>query len=155
AQAEPEQVCRGRRDRHRRAERRWSVREPRSGRRDAARARGDGPPVSGVGAHVGTLTDVRVAGAGRELLPTDGPMDVFLANGVIADMARAGLLRPRGEVLDAGGRWLVPGLWDHHVHVVQWALVARRRSLGHADSAAHAARIMGDTPILADGRRIG
>ena len=111
--------------------------------------------MSGVGAQVGTITSVRVAGAGRELLPIDGPMDVFLADGEIADIAPAGALRPRGEVLDAGGRWLIPGLWDHHVHVVQWALVAQRQALGHAESAAHAARIMGDAPILADGRRIG
>lgn len=111
--------------------------------------------MSGVGAHVGTITNVRVAGAGRELLPTDGPMDVFLAGGVIADIAPAGALRPRGEVLDADGRWLIPGLWDHHVHVVQWALVAQRQALGHAESAAHAARIMGGAAILADGRRIG
>ena len=111
--------------------------------------------MTGVGAPVGTITNVRVAGAGRELLPIDGPMDVLLSGGVIADIAPAGALRPRGEVLDADGRWLIPGLWDHHVHVVQWALIAQRQALGHAESAAHAARIMGDAPILADGRRIG
>jgi predicted amidohydrolase YtcJ len=111
--------------------------------------------VSGIGAGVGTITGAQVAGAARRLLPTDGPVDVFVADGVIADIAPAGVLRPRGEVLDAAGRWLIPGLWDHHVHVVQWALVAQRQALGHAESAAHAARIMGDAAVLADGRRIG
>ena len=109
----------------------------------------------GIGASVGTITGAQVGGAGRALLPTDGPVDVFLTDGVIADIAPAGALRPRGEVLDAEGAWLIPGLWDHHVHVVQWALVAQRQQLGHAESAAHAARIMGEAPVLPDGRRIG
>ncbi|HYI52025.1 MAG TPA: amidohydrolase family protein [Microbacterium sp.] len=89
------------------------------------------------------------------LLPTDGPVDVYLSDGVIADIAPAGAMRPRGDVLDAGGAWLIPGLWDHHVHVLQWALVAQREALGHAESAAHAARIMGRAAVAADGRRIG
>jgi len=104
---------------------------------------------------IGTILGARVAGAGRELLPDDGPVDVFLDDGVIADIAPTGALRPRGETLEADGSWLIPGLWDHHVHVVQWALIAQRQPLGHASSAAHAARIMADAPVLADGRRVG
>jgi predicted amidohydrolase YtcJ len=111
--------------------------------------------VSGVGARVGTITNAQVGGGGRQFLPTDGPVDVFLSAGMIADIAPAGVLRPRGEVLDADGAWLIPGLWDHHVHVLQWALVAQREPLGHAESAAHAARIMGEAAVHADGRRIG
>ncbi|WP_254773869.1 amidohydrolase [Microbacterium sp. cf046] len=101
------------------------------------------------------MTNARVGGAGRDLLPTDGPVDVHLDDGRIADIAPAGALRPRGEVLDADGGWLIPGLWDHHVHVVQWALVAQREPLGAAESAAHAARIMADAPVQADARRVG
>lgn len=111
--------------------------------------------MSGVGAQIGTIANARVAGGGRELLPIDGPVDVFLVAGVIADIAPAGVLPPRGEVLDADGGWLIPALWDHHVHVLQWALVAQRQGLGSAESAAHAARIMGEAPVLADGRRVG
>lgn len=111
--------------------------------------------MSGIGAQVGTITNAQVGGGGRQLLPTDGPVDVLLADGVIADIAPAGALRPRGEVLDADGAWLIPGLWDHHVHVLQWALVAQREPLGSAESAAHAARIMGEATVHADGRRIG
>ncbi|MGC5171160.1 amidohydrolase [Microbacterium sp. DT81.1] len=107
------------------------------------------------GETVGTIRNARIAGGGRELLPTDGPFDVFLEDGLIADIAPIGALTPRGAVLDAQGAWLVPGLWDHHVHVVQWALAAQREDLGSARSAAHAARIMGAAPVLTDGRRIG
>lgn len=112
--------------------------------------------MSGIGAQIGTITRTRIAGAGREFLPDgDTVYDVFLDGGVIADIAPAGAIRPRGEVVDADGTWLIPGLWDHHVHVVQWALSAQRMPLGEATSAAHAARIMADAPVLPDGRRIG
>ena len=108
-----------------------------------------------IGEGVKAILGARIGGAGRELLPDDGAMDVFLEDGVIADIAPAGAIRPSGLTLAAEGAWLIPGLWDHHVHVVQWALVSQRASLGHAESAAHAARIMGAAPVLADGRRIG
>ncbi|MDN3494467.1 amidohydrolase family protein [Planococcus sp. APC 4015] len=111
--------------------------------------------MSAVGDRISVIANTRIAGAGREVLPDDGPVDVIIAGGAIADIAPAGALEVRGESIDADGAWLVPGLWDHHVHVVQWALVAQREPLGHATSAAHAARVMGEAPVLADGRRIG
>ncbi|MFB8386628.1 amidohydrolase [Microbacterium sp. NPDC055910] len=107
------------------------------------------------GARIATIANARIAGAGRELLPDEGPVDVFVSDGRIADIAPAGALAHRGETLHADGSWLVPGLWDHHVHVVQWALVAQREALGAAASAREAARIMGSAPVLADGRRVG
>ena len=155
AQAEPESPGRGRRHDHHGTERRRPLREPRARRRDAPRAHGDGPrAVTAVGETVGTITSARLVGPGDEMLPDDGPFDVFLEGGRIADIAPAGALPPRGVVLDADGAWLIPGLWDHHVHVMQWALVAQRAPLGHATSAAHAASLMGEAPIL-DGRRVG
>ena len=111
--------------------------------------------MSAIGATVRTIANAQVGGAGRQLLPTDGPVDVFLADGRIADIAPVGAVRPTGDVLDADGAWLIPGLWDHHVHVLQWALVAQREPLGSAESAAHAARMMGGAEIQADGRRVG
>lgn len=107
-----------------------------------------------IGAQIGTILGARVAGAGRELLPSDGPVDVFLADGRIADIAPAGAMRAVGETLDARGSWLVPGLWDHHVHALQWALIAERTDLGGAASAAEAAALMGAAPVR-DGRRVG
>jgi len=101
------------------------------------------------------IADARLTGTDRLDPFGDDPVDVHLARGVVVDIAPAGALPRRGAVLDAQGNWLVPGLWDHHVHVVQWALAAERQPLGHAESAAHAATMMATAPVLAGGRRIG
>ena len=107
------------------------------------------------GAVIGTITAVRLAGPGREFLVDDEPVDLFLSNGRLVDIAPTGVLKPRGEVLDAAGSWAVPGLWDNHVHTVQWALAAEREPLGAASSAAEAARAMASVAALTDGRRVG
>ncbi|MCR2818868.1 amidohydrolase family protein [Microbacterium sp. zg.Y1090] len=108
-----------------------------------------------VGDHVAVIANARLSGAQRTDPFGDEHVDVHLRAGAIADIAPAGALPRTGAVLDAEGGVLVPGLWDHHVHAVQWALAAQRVPLGHAESAAHAARVMGDAPVLDDGRRIG
>ncbi|PRB19280.1 metal-dependent hydrolase [Microbacterium sp. MYb62] len=85
----------------------------------------------------------------------DEPVDIFIADGRIVDIAPTGSLPVRGEAVDAAGAWAVPGLWDNHVHTVQWALTSERAPLGEADSAAAAARTMSDVAPLPDGRRVG
>lgn len=101
------------------------------------------------------LRAVRVAGEWRDLLPTDEPVDILVREGVIADIAPTGNLRTGGDVLDGDGCWVVPGLWDHHVHTVQWALDAQRTPLGAITTAAEAAAVMASAAPLADGRRVG
>ncbi|WP_144881061.1 amidohydrolase [Microbacterium paraoxydans] len=111
--------------------------------------------MSALGVEVGTVRAIRPVGPGREFLLDDEPVDLHLADGRIVDIAPTGALPARGEVIEADGAWAVPGLWDNHVHTVQWALAAERVPLGEADSAAGAARLMRDAPVLPDGRRIG
>ncbi|WES65280.1 amidohydrolase family protein [Microbacter sp. GSS18] len=109
----------------------------------------------GVGERIAVIADVRLTG-GERLDPfEDELVDVHIAAGRIADIAPARALPRRGRVLAGDGAWLIPGLWDHHVHVVQWALAAQRVELGGATSATHAAALMRDAPILPGGRRIG
>ena len=110
--------------------------------------------MTAVGAEPGLIRAVRVAGPGAELLGPE-PVDVHVRDGLIADIAPVGALRGAGEILDADGAWLIPGLWDNHVHAVQWALAAEREPLGAAASAAEAAARMAQVTPLADGRRIG
>lgn len=111
--------------------------------------------MTAVGEMIGTITSARIAGPGREFRIDDEPVDVFIEDGRIADIAPAAALRPRGQVLDAGGAWAVPGLWDNHVHTVQWALATERVALGGAGSAADAAAVMAAAAPLPDGRKVG
>ncbi len=55
------------------------------------------------------------------------PVDVLVENGVVTTVAPH-VDQPDIPVpeYDAEGRWLVPGLWDTHVHLGQWTLVAQR-----------------------------
>lgn len=111
--------------------------------------------MSAVGATVSTIVGARITGPGSELLPVEGAYDLFIDNGRIIDLAPGGVVRPIGEVLDADGAWLIPGLWDHHVHTVSAALTRQREPLGSAASARHAAQIMSNARLLGRGIRVG
>ncbi|GAA2576968.1 amidohydrolase [Microbacterium binotii] len=104
---------------------------------------------------IDALADVRIAGPGAELLPGTELYDIVLHDGRIADIAPAGALRLTGSVHRAEGAHVIPGLWDHHVHVTQWALAALREPLGDAVSATDAAARMGRVAPGVDGRRVG
>jgi predicted amidohydrolase YtcJ len=92
----------------------------------------------------------------------DRPVDVAVRDGVVTEVG-PGVERPAGiEEIDAGGRWLVPGLWDQHVHLAQWTLASQRLDLATVRSpeeitAAVAERIreLPDTPVVGWGHRSG
>ncbi|KQP71446.1 metal-dependent hydrolase [Microbacterium sp. Leaf288] len=107
------------------------------------------------GETVDVIANARLTGSDRTDPFGADPVDVHLAEGLVVDIAPAGALARNGSVLDAEGGWVVPGLWDHHVHTVQWALSAQRVPLGGATSAAQAASLMGAADPLPDGRRVG
>lgn len=83
------------------------------------------------------LSAVRLPGA-------DASVDVHVDGGVVRAIAPAGGLPDVGGVrrVDLDGRWIVPGLWDRHVHMAQWAMAARRIDLGAVGSAADAAGLV-------------
>nr|WP_317451786.1 amidohydrolase family protein [Microbacterium sp. NIBRBAC000506063] len=111
--------------------------------------------MTGRGAPIGMIRGIRIVGGERDFLAEDEPVDIHLDGGLIIDIAPTGALPARGEVLDAEGAWAVPGLWDNHVHTVQWALSAQRVPLGDVTTAQEAAARMSDAAILPDGRRVG
>ncbi|MEV8253718.1 amidohydrolase family protein [Rhodoglobus sp. NPDC076762] len=44
-----------------------------------------------------------------------------------------------GETVDLDGRWIMPGLWDQHVHSSMWAQQSQRIDLSHTISATEVA----------------
>ena len=52
--------------------------------------------------------------------PLADPVDILVQGGRIVAIAPE-LPDPGIPVVAAEGRWLLPGLWDHHVHLSQWA----------------------------------
>ncbi len=80
--------------------------------------------------------------ADARLLGGDAPVDVLLRDGVVVAVG-PGLATPRGgERVALAGRWLVPGLWDQHVHLTQWSSSRQRLDLAGARSAAQAAALV-------------
>jgi predicted amidohydrolase YtcJ len=58
--------------------------------------------------------------------PPDRPVDVLVVDGRVAEVGER-ITRPSGaEEYDAAGRWVMPGLWDSHVHLGQWTLARQR-----------------------------
>src|SRR5262245_24427029 len=105
------------------------------------------------------LRDVRLVPLRGHAAPAD-PVDVHVAGGRVVDVGPA-LARPAGaDEVRGGGRWLVPGLWDQHVHLGRWTLATLRLDLSGARSvedalARVATRIADgpDVPIVGWGHR--
>jgi predicted amidohydrolase YtcJ len=80
----------------------------------------------------------------------DRVVDVQVDDGVITamtDRGSGGALETsrvaRGEdTTDLDGRWLLPGLWDNHVHFSQWSLQSQRLDVSEAASAAEVAQLI-------------
>jgi predicted amidohydrolase YtcJ len=61
--------------------------------------------------------------------PGGEPVDVLVRDGRVAEVGPGLELSAGVEPHDAAGRWLMPGLWDQHVHLGQWTLAAQRLDL--------------------------
>ena len=95
------------------------------------------------------LRNVRHPGGGD-------PIDVLVADGVVAACAAAGELhRAAAQHYDAAGRTLLPGLWDHHVHFTQWVIQHQRLDVSAAGSAAETLQLVSAAvPDVASGGRL-
>jgi predicted amidohydrolase YtcJ len=89
-----------------------------------------------------------------------GPVDVLVEAGRIRDIDHD-LPRPPGfPEIDAGERWLIPGLWDQHTHLRMWTSASGRLDLAGTRSADEAmARLRGrlaaepGQPVIGYGHR--
>ncbi|GAA3799187.1 amidohydrolase [Cellulomonas soli] len=89
------------------------------------------------------MSDLLLARARR--LTDPAPVDVLLRDGRVAAIGPTGTLdAPGAERVDLDGRTLMPGLWDQHTHLTQWALARNRLDLSGATSAAQAVRLVAD-----------
>ncbi|WP_028643900.1 amidohydrolase [Nocardioides sp. URHA0020] len=94
-----------------------------------------------------------------ETLP-DRPVDIAVEHGVVSAVGESAD-RPSGaEEIDAGGRWVIPGLWDQHTHLAQWTLSSQRLDLAGARSPEDATRAVAariaefpDLPVIGWGHR--
>ncbi|WP_314195982.1 amidohydrolase [uncultured Arthrobacter sp.] len=73
--------------------------------------------------------------------------DVHIRDGQVSAITpvaeqRGGPTAADARVLDLEGRFVVPGLWDEHVHMTQWALAANRIDLSGAASARAAVELV-------------
>ncbi|HTR92301.1 MAG TPA: amidohydrolase family protein [Trebonia sp.] len=92
------------------------------------------------------------------------PVDVLIQDGLIAELGPAAGSRSVPAV-ECDGRWLIPGLWDAHVHLGQWALAARRLDLSQTSSPEEVLAMVarerssrpapGGRPIVGMGHRAG
>jgi len=99
------------------------------------------------GARVVPLTGDEPAGTGE-------PVDVLVVDGDVTEVGPA-LGRPDGvEEVAADGRWLIPGLWDQHVHLGQWTLSQQRVDTSLLGSPEHAVALVSDLVATAPGRPV-
>lgn len=84
------------------------------------------------------VSDVRRPGEDRrlDLQVEDGRVTDVVDHDPDAGHARA------GRMIDAEGRWIIPGLYDGHVHATQYAIDRSRIDLSAATSAVDAARLV-------------
>ncbi|KAA1421633.1 amidohydrolase family protein [Nocardioides humilatus] len=90
------------------------------------------------------------------------PVDVLVRDGVITDVAPV-VERPPGiDEYDAAGRWVLPGLWDTHVHLGQWTLARQRLDTSRVHSVEEAVSLVAHkvserpgTPVIGWGHRPG
>ncbi|WP_182524944.1 amidohydrolase [Nocardioides dongkuii] len=108
------------------------------------------------------LRDARLVPVETGALVPDAPVDVLVEDGTVTAVG-VRLDRPPGvDEVDAGGRWLAPGLWDQHVHLAQWTLASQRLDLAGARTPEEvvgrvAARVAAHpgVPVIGWGHRAG
>ena len=92
-----------------------------------------------------TLTAARLWHGNASGAPAGAPelVDIGIERGRVASVRPAGSVEPGdGRVVDLGGRWVMPGLVDHHVHFTMWAKHRGRLSLAGVHSAVQAADVV-------------
>jgi predicted amidohydrolase YtcJ len=78
------------------------------------------------------------------------PRNLHLRDGAVAGISTGEEFPAGVEVVELEGRFVIPGLWDEHVHMTQWALHTNRLDLSGAASAGEAAAVVGSRASAGD-----
>lgn len=93
------------------------------------------PTQAGLAPGSALVSGVRAVAATAAPDAVEGVVDVRVLSGRIVEIG-PGLVPVEDEqVLDGGGRQLIPGLWDQHVHMGQWGMASTRLDLSEATEA--------------------
>ena len=92
---------------------------------------------------------------GHTSIRSDRLVDVVISGGRVASVAPSGSHSaprvPGAQSLDLDGRWLMPGLVDHHVHFTLWSKHRNRLSIAGLGSATEVVRAVGQALAGMDG----
>jgi predicted amidohydrolase YtcJ len=84
----------------------------------------------------------------------DDPVDVLVHAGRVVGVGPE-VERPAGaEEVAADGRWLIPGLWDQHVHLGQWTLASQRIDASAVRSPEEATALVAERVTAEPGRPV-
>lgn len=76
-------------------------------------------------------------------VPASEPVDIRMVGGTVTEVSRR--ITPTADevLIDAAGRWVIPGLWDAHVHLAQWAQASDRLDVSGTAGPAEVVRRVG------------
>src|SRR5207253_3681340 len=95
------------------------------------------------GESVSTLIrQARLVSIGAQV-PTEEPLDIRIGDAVVVEVGGGLLPASDEQVIDADGRWAIPGLWDQHVHMLQWANTLARLDLSGTPDPTEVIRAVG------------
>lgn len=93
------------------------------------------------------IRNARIVPLERDAAGAGDPVDLLIRDDRVAEIAPVGALAaetPGTQTIAADGRFIIPGLWDHHVHATQWARTAGQLDTSGTDSAAELAARVGE-----------
>ncbi len=97
------------------------------------------------------LREVRLVPVGGVPAPSE-PVDVRILDGIVVGVAPRLPAEGAERIVECDGRYAVPGLWDKHVHLAQWAAFRRRLDTSGTTSPGEVlARVAARLPSVADG----
>lgn len=108
------------------------------------------------------LREVRLVPIAPGDVAHPAPVDVLVVDGQVRAVGRFGATATPTAVVEGEGRWLIPGLWDQHVHLGQWAAARKRLDVGMLQSpeellalVAQQVQAVPGRPIVTWGHRAG